>query len=89
MTNRPIMKNCLAKTETQERAANLQRCKFSILVDESIDLVLNKVMSVLVKFIPEMSGVPQTQLLQFINLDAKDCSAAGLYNSFCECLRGK
>ena len=82
-----IIKNCLAKTETQELVANLQRCKFSILVDESTDLGLNKVMCVLVKFIPEMSGVPQTQLLQLINLDAKDCSAASLYKSFCDCLR--
>lgn len=79
-----IMKNVVGKYETETLVTVLKTNPFSILVDESTDIGTQKAMCLLVRF-PKNFKI-QTQLLELINLDAQDCSAAKLYEQFKQCL---
>lgn len=78
-----IIKNVIAKVETQETVAALQDDRpFSVLVDESTDIAMKKIVCVLVKYIDPVTGRIRTKLLQLVEVDAKDCSAEKLYEAF-------
>lgn len=74
-----IVKNVVAKVETDKTVQLLKDIKFSILVDESTDISDSKHMCVLVKYLSPIDGRVKTQLLELIPLDAKDCSAENLF----------
>ena len=74
-----IVKNVVAKVETDKTVQTLKGVKFSILVDESTDISDSKNMCVIVRYVSPVDGRVKTQLLELIPLDAKDCSAEKLF----------
>ena len=74
-----IVKNVLAKVETDKTVQTLKHVKFSILVDESTDISDSKNMCVLVRYVSPDDGRVKTLLLELIPLDAEDCSAEKLF----------
>lgn len=82
-----VVTNVLAKTDKELLAEILKTVPFSVLVDESTDVAVDKNMCVVCKFIHPTNGSLQTRLLELIQLDAKDCSAAKLYEAFKACLK--
>lgn len=81
-----IIKNVICKQEINELVAILQEAAFSVLVDESTDIADKKSMCLLAKYVDKVSGAATTKLLEFIEVDAKDCSAVNLYKEFKNCL---
>jgi len=83
-----IVKNVIAKCEV-EKIANLQACKFSILIDESTDISDVKVMCILVRYVLPLNKKVLTQLLELIALDATNCSTNKLLEVFKNLLQEK
>lgn len=77
-----IIKNVLAPSVTEELVDILKENKFSILLDESTDVGLNKTMCLLMRFVHPKIGNIHTQLLELLHLDARDCRAENLYQEF-------
>ncbi|KAL0104009.1 hypothetical protein PUN28_016993 [Cardiocondyla obscurior] len=77
-----VVKEVLAKREVEKIISNLKISKFSVLIDKSTDITRNKLMCVLVKYVSPNNGQVLTQLLESVSLDAKDCSASKLFESF-------
>jgi len=77
-----LVKNVVAKRETEKVVDNLKNRKFSILVDESTDISENKVMCTLVRYVLPVNNKITTQLLDLLLLDATDCSANKIFESF-------
>lgn len=75
--------------ETSEIIQIIQKQPFSILVDESTDVTVNKCMCVLVRFVSPISGSVQMRLLELVCLNATDCSASNIFQQFEECLKTK
>lgn len=84
-----IVKKIIAKIETEETVSYLKNVKFSILVDESTDICDTKFMCTLVRYVSPTNGSIQTELLELIPLNATDCSAVKIYESFKLCLNQK
>uniref|UniRef100_A0A2S2NTP9 Zinc finger protein n=1 Tax=Schizaphis graminum TaxID=13262 RepID=A0A2S2NTP9_SCHGA len=84
-----IIKNVIAPMETSEVIKIIKNQPFSILVDESTDITVNKFMCVLVRFVHPISGNVQTRLLELVCLNATDCSANNIFKQFEECLKTK
>lgn len=84
-----IVKDVIAKREVEKIVDNLQSSKFSVLVDESTDISDTKIMSVLVRYVSPSNKKVKTQLLELIRLDAKDCSASKLFETFKNLLQEK
>ncbi|XP_070170892.1 SCAN domain-containing protein 3-like [Polyergus mexicanus] len=83
-----VVKNVIARRETEKIIDILQTRRFSILIDESTDISDLKIMCVLVQFFSPDDKV-KTQLLDLISLNATDCSANKIYESFKEVLNKK
>lgn len=83
-----IFKNVIAKKETEKLSAILKNRHFSILVDESTDISVNKLLCIGVKYVND-SGVICDQLLELITINAKNCDAEHLYEAFKSCLELK
>lgn len=81
-----IAKECLAKRETEKLIKDLQITKFSIEVDESSDIGSKKNFAVLTKYVYPHTKLVKTKLLKLIELDARDCSAAKLFEAFDNCM---
>lgn len=77
-----IIKNVLAPSVTEELVNILKVTPFSILIDESTDIGLNKTMCLLVRFIGPTDGKIHTRLLELIHLNEVDCTAEYLYSEF-------
>ncbi|KAK0074971.1 hypothetical protein PV326_012021, partial [Microctonus aethiopoides] len=77
-----IISNVLCPIETKRVAGKLQNTRFSIVVDETSDIMNMKWMTFLVRYIDELTLDVRTQLIKLINLDAKDCGADKLFNCF-------
>lgn len=84
-----IIKNVLAQKEIQDLSAILQKQHFSILVDESTDISLRKLLCVVVRFIEPTTGKITDRLLELITIDPKNCDAAHLYTAVKQCLDSK
>ena len=84
-----IIKNILAKREVETIIQYLQTCKFSILIDESTDISDTKVMCLLVKYVSPLNKKVTTQLLELLALDATDCSASKIFETFRNFLKEK
>jgi hypothetical protein len=79
-----IIKNVIGQQEINELVTYLRVNQFSVLVDESTDIGDIKSMCVLVRFVRNCRV--QTQLLELIALNPKECNAEGLYKQFKACL---
>lgn len=77
-----LIKNVLAKTETEETCENLKNTVFSVMVDESTDISKKKNMNVSVKYICPQEMKVRVDLLELIELDPSDCSADKIFASF-------
>lgn len=75
-----IINKIVCRVETDNLIELLKLKLFSVLVDESTDLVGDKFLCVLVKFVED--EVERTQLLKMIHLNASDTSAEALFNQF-------
>ena len=75
-----IIKNVLAPVEVEEVIDVLRTTKFSILVDESTDISVNKFLCVLVKYFHD-SDI-HVKLLELLPINSTDCSAESIYNQF-------
>jgi len=84
-----IIKNVIAKRETEKLVSILQNHKFSILIDESTDISDTKVMCVLARYVSPLDKKVKTQLLELIALDATNCSAIKIFESFKKLLEDK
>jgi len=84
-----ILKNIVGKRETEETIQNLQSQKFSILLDESTTIANEKILCILVKYVSRETKKCITELLELVELDAKDCSAEQIYFAFEQCLKNK
>lgn len=65
-----IIKNVIGKFEVDEIIERLRNSNFSVLVDESTDVNMNKILCAVVEYVSE-AGFLRTNLLQLINLDAQ------------------
>lgn len=79
-----IIKNVVGKYETDLLAGDLRKMLFSVLVDESTDVGNKKTLCVVVRYAKNFKV--NTQLLELVQLNAADCSAAELYKYFKNCL---
>lgn len=77
-----VIKNVLAPYMCNELVNILKTNKFSIMLDESTDIGLNKTMCVLTRFVHPSTGHVSTKLLQLMHLNAVDCTADKLYAEF-------
>ncbi|XP_034238072.1 zinc finger BED domain-containing protein 5-like [Thrips palmi] len=77
-----IVRNVIADVETEEIVKDLQTNLFSVMVDESTDSGSDKNLCVVVNYIYPKSKKPRACLLELVRLDAKDCSAAKLWEAF-------
>lgn len=84
-----ITTNVIAKRETEKVVENLKTCNFSILIDESTDITDNKVMCTLVRYVSPINNKITTQLLDLLLLEAADCSASKIFDSFKNLLEQK
>ncbi|CAH1099853.1 unnamed protein product [Psylliodes chrysocephalus] len=76
------------KVETEEITQFLKNQRFSILLDESTDISEKKLLCLLVRYINKEFKICTT-LLELIELDAKDCSAAVLFTAINNCFDTK
>ncbi|EZA58240.1 hypothetical protein X777_01197 [Ooceraea biroi] len=81
-----IVKNVIAKFETEKVVEILKASKFSVLIDETTDISDNKIMCILVRYVSPVTKKMSTRLLKLLHLDAADCSASKLFESFKSCL---
>lgn len=84
-----IIQNIVGKRETEKTIQNLKCQKFSILLDESTSIANDKILCILVKYVLPENKKCITELLELVELDAKDCSAEKLYSAFEHCLKSK
>lgn len=84
-----ITTNVIAKRETEKVVENLKTRNFSILIDESTDITDNKVMCTLVRYVSPINNKITTQLLDLLLLEAADCSASKIFDSFKNLLEQK
>lgn len=84
-----IVKNVIAKREIEKVVENLKTYKFSILIDESMDISNTKVMCVLVRYLLPLNKTIMTQLLELLILDATACSANKIFETFKNLLEEK
>ncbi|KAK3920716.1 Zinc finger protein 862 [Frankliniella fusca] len=83
-----IVRNVIAKVETEELVGILKKNLFCILLDESTDAGNDKAMCVLTVYISPTTGKPTLGLLELLRLDPTDCSAEKLWQAFTGCLEG-
>ncbi|EZA48466.1 General transcription factor II-I repeat domain-containing protein 2A, partial [Ooceraea biroi] len=60
----------------------LQKQNFSILIDESTDISKTKILCVLVQYLSPINETVETKLLELLPLNAVNCSANNLFESF-------
>lgn len=77
-----VINNVLCKVETSELISILKVIKFSILVDESTDLSMDKYLCILVRYVCPESGNLMTKLLKMLKLEATDTTAENIYRQF-------
>ena len=84
-----IITNCLGVRELEKLVEILKFQKFSVLVDESTDISDVKTLCVLVQFVSPHTKLVVTELLELVELDARNSSAENIYAAFKSCLELK
>lgn len=77
-----IVKNIIAKHESEKIIEYLKTRRFSILVDESTDISDNKLMCILIRYVSPLNKKVSSRLLELLTLDATDCSANKIFETF-------
>ncbi|XP_039310247.1 uncharacterized protein LOC105196884 isoform X2 [Solenopsis invicta] len=77
-----IIKNVIAKVETENLINILKTENFSILIDESTDISTRKNLCILVQYIHSQNQQVQVQLLELLYIDATDGSSEKIYQTF-------
>ncbi|XP_067210313.1 protein FAM200C-like [Linepithema humile] len=77
-----VVTQVIAKREVKKIIKNIQNCRFSILIDESTDILDKKLMCILVQYISPVTKKVITQLLDLLSIDATNCSANKLFEIF-------
>lgn len=77
-----VMSNVLCPVETNRIVKHLQNTKFSISVDETSDTTNEKWLTFHVRYVDTAILKVQAQLLKIININAADCSAKKLFDTF-------
>lgn len=83
-----IIKNVLAEYEVQNLSKTLQQTFFSVLLDESTDISLNKLLCINVKFV-DNNGKINDKLLELLTIDSKCANAENLFGAFKNCMHSK
>lgn len=83
-----IVKNVIGKKEIDNLASILQKTHFSVLIDESTDISVNKLLCINVKYIDE-NGIVCDRLLELLSIDAKNANAENLFIAFKNCMETK
>jgi len=79
----PKIINKVLYVREQERLVEiLQNNKFSIFIDETSDIINDKWMTFLVRYVDPQTLDVRTELFELIHLDASDCSAEKLFTTF-------
>lgn len=68
-----IIKNVIAEEQYQGLIEILGNQYFNILIDESTDTSVNKLLCVLSKYVAKNTGKCVTRLLELITIDSKNC----------------
>ena len=84
-----IIINCLGVRELEKLVEILKFQKFSVLVDESTNISDVKTLCVLVQFVSPHTKLVVTELLELVELDARNSSAENIYAAFKSCLELK
>ncbi|KYN01137.1 hypothetical protein ALC62_08056, partial [Cyphomyrmex costatus] len=84
-----IIKNVIAKVENEKTIKNLQDQKFSVLLVESTNIISDKMLCILVKYVSPNNKKCITELLELVELDATDCSAEKYFIAFENCFNSK
>ncbi|KAL6434456.1 hypothetical protein ACFW04_006098 [Cataglyphis niger] len=77
-----IISNVLCPVETDRVVSNIQNTKFSIFIDETSDILNEKWMTFLVRYVDPKTLNIRSQLVKLFNIDARDCSAEKLFHAF-------
>lgn len=83
-----IIKNVISQKETMDLSSQLRLTNFSVLVDETTDISANKLLCIVVRFINQ-EGELCDRLLEVVTIDAKECTAEKVFQSFKNCLESK
>lgn len=75
-----LIRNVVAATEIEETVKNIRETPFTVLVDESPDIAHKKNFCILVKYMHK--GKTRLDLLELLELDARDCSAEKVFSLF-------
>lgn len=81
-----IVKNVISQHETNCLVEALKIVKFSVLVDETTDIAMKKLLCVLVRYVCPIKKTIQVNLLKLIEVNAADTKAETLYFEFKNCL---
>ena len=74
-----LVKNVITPHIQKNLVETLKKTSFSVMIDESTDIGLNKAICVLVRYINPTTQVVETELLQLLQLDATNCNAEYLF----------
>lgn len=77
-----ILNNVLCPVETNNLIFLLKNTLFSILVDESTDVGMDKYLCILVRYVCPKSGKLNSDLLKMLKLDATNTTADNIYKLF-------
>lgn len=78
-----------APVEIEKPVRIIRKCPFSVLVDESTDICIRKLLCVPVHYVHPDYGTVHTRLLELVGIDATDCSAIKMCDEFKKCLDTK
>ncbi|XP_023309857.1 uncharacterized protein LOC111691381 [Anoplophora glabripennis] len=84
-----IIENVLCGKETRDLVEVLKNNYFSVLIDESTDISVQKFLCVLVRFVCPVTKNVKTDLLEMIKLDARLVTSEKLYEHFSRALTDK
>lgn len=80
-----IIENVIAKVEVEEVIEDIKTVPLSILIDGSTDNTAHKSLCVLVKYFSPKIKKSIIALLELVELDARDCTAAKQYGALMKC----
>jgi hypothetical protein len=83
-----IIKNVIGKKITVDLTQILSETYFSVLIDESTDISVSKLLCIVVKYVDDSSKIVD-RLLELVTVDAKKCDAEHLFAAFKDSLNTK
>ncbi|KAK3920104.1 Phosphoribosylaminoimidazole-succinocarboxamide synthase, partial [Frankliniella fusca] len=84
-----IIENVIAKVEVEDIVANIKIVPFSVMIDVSTGHSVHKTMCVLVRYFSPQIKRAVVEMLELVELDARDCSAASQFQALKKCIEDK